>query len=90
MAARTRRYLGLSLLAATALFGPGLWQWAGLSVQQHRLDRQLAELERRRDALRQEETRLQSDDTYVEGLIRTTFKWAKPGEYVISLDSSDR
>jgi cell division protein FtsB len=58
-----------------------------LSVQRHRLDRRLAELDARHEALLQEQTRLESDPTYVEGLIRSTFKWAKPGEYVIPLES---
>ena len=37
--------------------------------------------------LAQEQVRFQLDPTYVEGLIRSTFKFAQPGEYVIPLES---
>ena len=90
MATRTRRLVGLGVVAGLVLFGPGVAHLLSLSFQQYRLDRQLAQLDARHEALQQEEARLTSDPTYVEGLIRTTFKWAKPGEYVISLEPSDR
>ncbi len=74
--------VGLGLL----LFGPGLVQMARLAWEQRRLDRQLAQLQSRQDALRTEAQRLRTDPAYMEGLIRTTFKYAQPGEYVIPLD----
>ena len=87
MATRTRRLILVGVVGVLVLFGPGAMHVLRLSVQQHRLDRRLAELDARHEALRQEEARLASDPTYVEGLIRTTFKWAKPDEYVIPLES---
>ena len=87
METRTRRLVVVGIAAGLVLFGPGAWHLVRLSIQQRRLDRQLTELAARHEALRQEEERLASDPTYVEGLIRTTFKWAKPDEYVISLDA---
>jgi cell division protein FtsB len=59
---------------------------ARLSWEQRRLDRQLAQLKAAHAQLTAEETRLRTDPAYVEGLIRTTFKYAKPGEFVIPLD----
>lgn len=90
METRTRRLVVIGIAAGLILFGPGAWHLVRLSIQQRRLDRQLTELAARHEALRQEEERLASDPTYVEGLIRSTFKWAKPGEYVLSLGDSDR
>ena len=75
--------VGLGLV----LFGPGLVEMARLAWEQRRLDHQLAQLQRQQDALRTEEQRLRTDPAYMEGLIRTTFKYAQPGEYVIPLDS---
>lgn len=85
----TRRWLivGLSLF----LFGPGLWRFARLSVDEWRLTHRLRCLEAAEERLLAERERLQQDPVYVEGLIRTTFKHAKPGELVLPLDpSSDR
>ena len=89
MAKRTR---GLIVVGALGLllFGPGLYQLIRLSLVQRRLDRQLADLSVRHEQLLTEQARLQSDPTYVEGLIRSTFKVARPGEYVIPLDEEQR
>ena len=87
METRTRRFLGVGL-AGLVLFGPGAVWLIRMEVRQRRLDRQLAELKATREQLAAEEARLRSDPAYVEGLIRTTFKFAKPGELVIPLDSS--
>ena len=73
-------------IAALVLFGPGLVELARLSIRQHRLDRQLAQLATEHARLTQEQDRLQHDATYVEGLIRSTFKWAQKGETVVLLD----
>ena len=73
--------------AALVLFGPNLFRLARLSFEQRQLDRRLAELAVERDQLNQEQKRLQSDPTYVEGLIRSTFKVSGAGEYVIPLDA---
>ena len=77
-------------LVGLIVFGPGAYSWVKLSLEQRRLDRQLAALSAEHEQLVQEQERLQSDPTYVEGLIRTTFKLAQPGELVIPLDSSSK
>ncbi|MBI4341491.1 MAG: septum formation initiator family protein [Candidatus Omnitrophica bacterium] len=81
----SRRAIGL-LLVGAALFGPGLFDWIRMALKQRQLDRQLAQLAARKAQLAEEATRLTSDPGYVEGLIRSTFKMAQPGEYVIPLD----
>ena len=70
-------------LLGLVVFGPGMVHLARLSLMQRTLDRRLADLSARQDRLKQEQARLQSDPTYLEGLIRSTFKVAKPGEVVI-------
>ena len=88
-APRTRRMwrVGIGVLAA-AVFGPGLFQLATLLWQRHRLDQRLTQLTVEQKRLVQEEQRLKTDPTYVEGLIRSTFKLARPGEIVIPLDAA--
>ena len=78
------------LIAVAAVFGPGLVAWIGLSWRQHALDRRLATLSAERKRLTQEQQRLETDPGYVEGLIRTTFKWAQKDELVIPLDEANR
>ena len=73
-------------LLGLLVFGPGMVHLARLSLMQRALDRRLAALSARQEQLRQEQARLQSDPTYLEGLIRSTFKVAKPGEVVIPID----
>ena len=73
-------------IAALVLFGPGFVELTRLSIQQHSMDRQLAQLAAEHDRLTQKQDRLQHDATYVEGLIRSTFKWAQKGETVVLLD----
>ena len=87
MATKSRWIAGLSLVGLI-LFGPGLLQGTWLSVKQWRLERRLRELKAQHERLSAEQARLVSDPTYVEGLIRTTFKVAQPGEYVVPLDDS--
>ena len=86
---RRRWALGLGLIGA-AVFGPGLYESTRLAVRQWQLDRRLAELERRHAALSQERARLESDPSYVEGLIRSTFKVAEKGELVIPLEADEK
>ena len=86
MEKRTRWLLGVSVVGM-ALFGPGVYEWVRLSLMQRRLERRLAELAAQHKQLAQEQVRFQVDPTYVEGLIRSTFKFAQPGEYVIPLDT---
>ncbi len=68
------------------IFGPGFVQLLQMSYRQHLMDRRLRELEATREQLRAQHQRLESDPTYVEGLIRSTFKVAKPGELVVPVD----
>jgi len=81
--------IGIATLAAV-LFGPGTVELAQLSIRQHHLDRQLAKLQVEQERLTHEQERLRTDPSYVEGLIRTTFKQAHPGEYVIPLERDRR
>ncbi|MBI3321765.1 MAG: hypothetical protein HYZ91_05805 [Candidatus Omnitrophica bacterium] len=76
------------LMAGFALFGSGLADLARLSWLQWKLERQLSSLAVERERLSQEQQRLESDPAYLEGFIRTTFKVAAPGEYVIPLASA--
>ena len=87
LVAPSRRLLGAGLVGLV-LFGPGLCDWARMSLMQRRLDRRLAALSAERERLTHEQERLTSDPGYVEGLIRSTFKVAQPGEYVIQLEPS--
>ncbi len=81
---RVRWLMGAALLAAL-IYGPGLVQLIRLRISGWRLDQQLAELHQRKQQLAHEQDRLEHDDTYVEGLVRSTFKVAKPGELVLPL-----
>ena len=85
MAKRTRWIIGLGVLAGL-LVGPAIVELSRLSLQQYRLERQLEALRREHERLMAQRERLQSDATYVEGLIRTTFKQARKGELVIPLE----
>ena len=67
------------------LFGPGAWQWITLSVQEHQLDRRLSTIASEHARLTALQERLQHDPSYVEGIIRTTFKVSQPGEYVVPI-----
>ena len=78
-----RHWWLLAALGAAVVAGPGTVEWVRLALAQRRLDRQLEALSARRRQLRDEQRRLESDDAYVEGLFRSTFKVARPGEYVI-------
>lgn len=84
MGKRARWLISVGVLGLV-LFGPGTWHLIHLSLLRRRLDQRLAELTAQQARLRQEEARLQSDPSYLEGLIRSTFKVARPGEYVIPL-----
>ena len=80
--------IGLSVVVVC--FGPGAFQLTRLSWKQHVLARKQRALEAARQQLATERERLTSDPVYVEGLIRSTFKVAKPGELVVPLDSNER
>ena len=87
---RTRKQtLIIGLSVAAVLFGPGLFHLASLSWKQQCLERKQRELEAARRQLAAEHARLTSDPVYVEGLIRSTFKVAKPGELVVPLETNE-
>ncbi|MBI3010008.1 MAG: septum formation initiator family protein [Candidatus Omnitrophica bacterium] len=88
MEARTRRRTRLVLLGLGLFLGPGLFHLVSLHLRERSLDRKLKRLEVQQEALVRERDRLKKDPTYVEGLIRSTFKVAKPGEVVIPLTNS--
>ena len=75
------------LVVAAVIFGPGAYQVVRLSWKARVLERRQRELEVARQRLNTEQQRLASDPVYVEGLIRSTFKVAKPGELVVPLGS---
>jgi cell division protein FtsB len=74
-------------VVAVVVFGPGLVNLLSLSWQERALDRKLRRLQEAHDELAKEHERLKSDAVYVEGLIRSTFKLAKPNELVIPSES---
>ena len=79
------------LAAAVALlFGPNTYQLIRLYWRERQLDHRLTQLAAEQDRLLKEQQRFASDPAYVEGLIRSTFKVAQPGEIVIPLDDSSR
>lgn len=86
MEKRTRWLVSVGVLALI-LFGPGAVWLIRMEIKQRQLDHQLAQLKAKREQLAAEEERLRSDPAYVEGLIRTTFKFAKPDEIVIPLET---
>ncbi len=86
---RTRWLLGGGLIGLV-VFGPGTYQLVSLSIRQHQLDHRLRTLNTEQQRLTALEQRLKTDPTYVEGLIRTTFKVSQPGEYVIPLPADVR
>jgi hypothetical protein len=86
---RKRLALGVGVgLAGLALFGPEGLQLARQAFLHWTTGRRLSQLEAERERLLAERERLERDPVYVEGLIRTTFKWAQPDEYVIPLNDA--
>ena len=84
---KRRQWMIGASVAVAAVFGPGVVQFVRLSLEQRRLDWRLSQLSAEHERLTQEERRIHTDPTYVEGLIRSTFKLAQPGEFVIPLES---
>ena len=83
---RTAAVAGLLLMLV--LFGPGTYELIRLHVMEYQLDRRLVQVSAQQQQLLQEHQRLTSDPTYVEGLIRSTFKVARPDEMVVTRDDS--
>ncbi|MBI2884729.1 MAG: septum formation initiator family protein [Candidatus Omnitrophica bacterium] len=83
---RTAWLIGAALLAA--VFGPGTLQWLQISWQHHTVSGRIRALEAQQQALQAERERLTHDTTYLEGLVRSTFKVAKPGELVVPMDDA--
>ena len=86
MRSRRRWLLGFGAVLLVAV-GPLLWQLLQLTWTRHAQQRRLQQLKAFHQQLADERTRLTSDPVYVEGLIRSTFKVAKPGELVIPADA---
>ena len=78
----------LIAVLAVVLFGWDTYHLVQLKLTQHTLDKQLADIEKEHARLSGLQDRLQKDEVYVEGLIRSTFKYAKPGELVIPMKNS--
>jgi len=85
-----RRFVWWAAALVAMLFGPGFYVMARQACRQRALDERLTALEARRVELTKEQERLEQDPTYVEGLIRSTFKVAKEGELVIPTDDAER
>ena len=83
------RWIAAAALAG-AIFGPGLCYWAGLRWKRVTLEHRLRQLTAAHQRLEIEQERLTADPVYVEGLIRSTFKVAKPGELVVPIPSDHR
>jgi len=66
--------------------GPGAVQWCWLSWRSFCLGRVEERLTATQQRLAREHQRLQDDPVYVEGLIRSTFKFARPGEMVVPME----
>ena len=77
--------LAVAVLVAL-IVGPGTYQLLRLHWMEYQLDRRLDRLSTRRAQLLSTQERLASDPAYVEGLIRSTFKVARPDEVVVPLD----
>ena len=86
---RPPRWLIWAGVGLAALLGPGLVELGRLTLRERAMERDLAALRAKQTSLLAERTRLESDATYVEGLIRGTFKQARPGELVIPLKVKD-
>ncbi len=87
MTRTTYRWLiGLSMVLLVAC-GPLLWDLVDVSWKRYTMHRRIQRLEAVHRNLTEEQQRLTSDPVYVEGLIRSTFKVAKPNELVIPADS---
>ena len=84
-----RPWVGGAVVFFILAFGPGLIQLTQLAWQRHRLAARIRTLQATHQQLVDEHQRLTSDPTYVEGLIRSTFKMAKPGELVVPLESKE-
>jgi len=80
--------LGL-IVIALVLFGPGLINLMRLAWKRRVVEHRLRELEQVRQELTNEHQRLTTDPVYVEELIRSTFKVAKPGELVVPLEPEE-
>ena len=83
------RWIAAAALAA-AVFGPGLWYWARLRWQRVTLEHRLRRLTAAHQRLEIQQEQLTANPIYVEGLIRSTFKVAKPGELVVPLRSDSQ
>ena len=75
----------LLLVAAALILGPTLMQLAIMYWNDWRLSRQLQRRQASYESLKREQERLRTDPVYVEGLTRSTFKVAQPGELVVPL-----
>lgn len=83
-AQRRRQHLTrVAALITAAWMLPGFCQWIWLSIKQAQFDQRLRALDEQERQLSTQQARLEQDPVYVEGLIRSTFKHAKPGEMVI-------
>ena len=76
--------IALLFYVAYSYFGGsyGLIQLWRLKLQQAALNREIVQLERQQDSLRQEIRLLQNDTTYIEKVARERYRLGKPGEKI--------
>lgn len=79
-------WIGIALLIIFAFFYlPGLSRYHELRLEEERLTRELAELDREIEVLQEEKGLLQNDLAYLEKVIREELGLVKPGETVYKL-----
>lgn len=79
-----RRYLWLLMLCAV-VFLPDAWHAWQLRNTRVEVDQRLESMDSEFKKYQEQKHRLLSDETYIEGLVRSTFKLARPDEVVIPI-----
>ena len=82
--------VGLALCAVSAVFGSGgVVQLQRLHVQQAAAEAEAFAMAQRNTRLRDHLQRLETDDAYLEKVVRERLGWIKPGELVYRIDRRD-
>ncbi|MBI4353641.1 MAG: septum formation initiator family protein [Candidatus Omnitrophica bacterium] len=84
---RRTQWMTFGAIILAVACGPLLLDLIDVSWKRYTMHRRLQRLEAFHQELTDEQQRLTSDPVYVEGLIRSTFKVAKPNEIVIPRDA---
>jgi cell division protein FtsB len=82
--------VALALCAVSAVFGNGgVVNLRHLQAQQRQTEAQAFALGERNARLRDHLQRLETDDAYLEKVVRERLGWVKPGELVYRVDRRD-